>query len=85
MAPPWASPNTSVPMIRPIGSPGVASPLRVPSLHTQGARRTRQKENDVRHEGSLGPVPQRRMPMPVVPSRWRLPALIATVGAKDPR
>ena len=36
-----------------------------------------QKEVDVRHEGSLGPVPERRMP--VIPSRWRLPALIATV------
>lgn len=35
------------------------------------------KEADVRHEGSLGPVPDRRMP--VIPSRWRVPALIATV------
>ena len=31
----------------------------------------------MRHGGSLGPVPQRRMP--VVPTRWRVPALIATV------
>ncbi len=36
-----------------------------------------EKETGVRHEGSLGPVPERRMP--VIPSRWRLPALIATV------
>lgn len=32
----------------------------------------------MRREGSLGPVPEERR-MPVIPSRWRLRALIATV------
>ncbi len=31
----------------------------------------------MRHQGSLGPVPERRMP--VIPSRWRLAAVVCTV------
>ena len=31
----------------------------------------------MRQRGSLGPVPERRVP--VIPARWRLPAVIATV------
>ncbi len=55
---------------------GGASPSR--SLRAQWpAGPLRAEEIEVRHDGSLGPVPERRMP--VIPPRWRLPALVVTV------
>jgi len=47
------------------------------AAQSRTSSRHREKETAMRHEGSLGPVPERRMP--VIPSRWRLPALVATV------